>query len=233
MTTRHSLLFAAAGVAAIPAFAGDLTVKVTLPEIPQTGPRAINKPYVAIWVRKDDNAFATNLAVWYQIEKRERRARPAGAPGEGGAPRAEGATPGATAPNAGGSPGGGVRPPRPEGQAPRPPRVENPKTPGGARWMNSVRQWWADSGNELQFPVDGLTSASRGAGTHEVTFAANDPKLATLAPGKYKLMVEASREHGGEEIVSVPFTWPAAKSAQTAKTEGKTELGAVELTLNP
>jgi hypothetical protein len=96
-----------------------------------------------------------------------------------------------------------------------------------------VRQWWADSGNELQFPVDGLTSASRAAGTHEITFAANDPKLAKLAPGKYKLMVEASREHGGEEVVSIPFTWPVGKAAQTAQASGKTELGAVELTIKP
>ena len=63
--------------------------------------------------------------------------------------------------------------------------------------MNQVRQWWADSGHDLQFPVDGLTSASRPAGTYELTFAAGDAKLAHLPAGKYVLVVEAAREHGG------------------------------------
>lgn len=110
--------------------------------------------------------------------------------------------------------------------------AENPRTPGGARWLNEVRQWWADSGNRLQFPVDGLTSASRAAGTHELVFAGTDPKLANLPPGKYKLMVEAAREHGGEETLSIPFTWPAT-TAQTGIAQGRTELGAVELIIKP
>ncbi len=80
--------------------------------------------------------------------------------------------------------------------------------------------------------MDGLTSASRAAGTHELTFSGTDPKLAKLPPGKYKLMVEASREHGGEETLSIPFTWPV-KASQSGQASGKTELGAVELTLKP
>jgi hypothetical protein len=108
----------------------------------------------------------------------------------------------------------------------------DPRTPGGARWLNEVREWWADSGNRLQFPVDGLTSASRAAGTYELTFAGNDPKLADLKPGNYKLMVEAAREHGGKEIVSIPFAWPG-KAAQTGTTSGKAELGQVDLTVTP
>ena len=108
----------------------------------------------------------------------------------------------------------------------------NPRTPGGARWLNEVREWWADSGNKLQFPVDGLTSASRAAGTYELTFSGSDPKLASLPPGNYKLMVEAAREHGGKESISIPFTWPG-KAVQTSAASGKTELGAVELVVTP
>lgn len=203
MKAGQSWLVAAAGMAAAaPGVAAELSIKLTLPEITGRGGRPANRPYVAVWVRKEDNSFATDLAVWYQIEARARRGGP----------------PGGAAP--GGFPGGPMA------------RGENPKTPGGARWLNEVRQWWADSGNRLQFPVDGLTSASRAAGTHELTFAAGDPKLASLPPGNYKLMVEASREHGGEETVSIPFTWPGT-AAQTGKASGRTELGAVELTIKP
>jgi hypothetical protein len=196
-------------VAATSALASELAIKVTLPQIASNGPRPPNRPYVAIWLRNEDNSFAANLAVWYQVQAPARR----GGPPPGGF----------------GPPGGGM-PPRGGGPMGRGP--ENPKTPGGARWLNEVRQWWADSGNRLQFPVDGLTSASRAAGTHELTFAGNDPALANLPPGKYKLMVEAAREHGGTETVSIPFTWPAT-AVQTGTTSGRTELGAVELAVKP
>ncbi len=194
--------------------ASELSIKVTIPEIASTGPRPPTRPYVAIWLRKDDDTFVSDLAVWYQIENKQRERRVPAAGQEGG---------GAGAPGGNGQRGDGP---------PKERKPDNPKTPGGARWLNEVRQWWADSGNQLQFPVDGLTSASRAVGTHELTFASSDPKLAQLPPGKYKLMVEASREHGGEETVSIPFTWPA-KAPQSGQTSGKTELGAVELTLKP
>jgi hypothetical protein len=222
MKTRHTWLVAAAGIAAAtPLPASELAIKLTLPAIASNGPRPPNRPYVAVWLRKDDNSFAADLAVWYQIQSPARRGGPPGAgpagPGPGGVGPG-GMGPGGMGRGGFGPPGGG--------------RGENPNTPGGARWLNEVRQWWADSGNRLQFPVDGLTSASRAAGTYELTFAGTDPKLANLAPGKYKLMVEASREHGGEETLSIPFTWPGTE-VQNGKASGKSELGAVELTIKP
>lgn len=216
MKAGQTWLVAAAVAAAASAPAAELSLKVTLPQIEQRGPRPPTRPYVAIWLRKEDNTFARNLAVWYQIEAPARRG------GFGGAAPG-GAAPGGTMPGGpprGGMPGGGMA------------GFNNPKTPGGARWLNEVREWWADSGNQLQFPVDGLTSASRAAGTHELTFAADDPRLAGLPPGNYKLMVEAAREHGGKEFVAIPFSWPG-NAAQAATATGKTELGLVELTITP
>lgn len=221
-------MVAAAVMAATSAAGAELSLKVTLPQIQQTGPRPALRPYVAIWLRKEDNTFASNLAVWYQIEAPARRGGPGGfgGAGPGGAP---GAAPGAAP---GGAPRGAAMPPR-EGRGMMPPGMQaNPRTPGGARWLNEVREWWADSGNSLQFPVDGLTSASKAAGTHELTFAGDDPKLAGLAPGNYKLMVEAAREHGGKELVSIPFSWPGT-SPQSASASGKTELGQIELVVRP
>jgi hypothetical protein len=189
MMRRSGPLIALAAGAALgtQALAADLSIKVTLPNIDNPGGRWARPPYVAIWLRRADNGFAGNLAVWYEVERRGRR---------GGRP------------------------------------FDNPNMPGGARYLNELRQWWADSGNTLSFPVDGLTSASRAAGTYELGFGGNDPKLANLAAGRYQLLVEAAREHGGEESISIPFSWPA-KSAQTLMAAGRTELGAVELTLKP
>jgi hypothetical protein len=236
MKSGQTLLVAAGVMAATAPQAAELSIKVTLPEIAAQGPRPPNRPYVAIWLRKEDNSFAQDLAVWYQVEAKGRRGGPGFGPGAmpGGA-----AGPGGTAPPPGAAgPGGGAPPPGfpggmpPGGMGPGRAMMDNPKTPGGARWLNEVRQWWADSGNRLQFPVDGLTSASRAAGTYELTFAGNDPKLASLPPGKYKLVVEAAREHGGEETLSIPFTWPGT-AAQNGKAQGKSELGAIELNVKP
>jgi hypothetical protein len=199
--------------------AAELSVKLTLPQIASNGPRPPTRPYVAVWLRKEDNSFAADLAVWYQVESPRRRGPPPGMGGPGGPP--PGMPPGGMPPGGMAGPAGGpMRPP------------ENPRTPGGARWLNEVRQWWADSGNRLQFPVDGLTSASRAAGTYELTFAAGDPKLANLPPGRYKLVVEAAREHGGEETLSIPFTWPGT-APQNGSATGRSELGAIELTVKP
>lgn len=192
MQIRSSTLVAAAAGAAmgLPGAAAELSVKLTLPTVEGNGRRAPARPYVAVWIRDaGSNAFASNLAVWYQLERRAGRGM-----------------------------GGGGR--------------ENASAQSGARWLNEVRQWWADSGNSLRLPVDGLSGATRAAGTHELVFAGSDPKLAGLKPGKYLLMVEAAREHGGDETVSLPFTWPVT-TAQSNRVSGRTELGAVELTLKP
>ena len=53
-----------------------------------------------------------------------------------------------------------------------------------------------------------------------------------LAPGAYKFVVEAAREQGGREVVSIPFQWPPT-SAQPLAATGKDELGDVKLELKP
>ena len=51
---------------AAPAFAADLSVSV---EIPALKVAEYHKPYVAIWLEKDDQTVAANLAVWYQTKE--------------------------------------------------------------------------------------------------------------------------------------------------------------------
>jgi hypothetical protein len=100
------------------------------------------------------------------------------------------------------------------------------------KWLPDLRQWWRRGGREVKVPVDGLTGATRPVGQHILKFdAASDP-LSKLKPGKYELVVEAVREVGGREALRIPFEWPI-KAAQRGNAQGKTELGAVALTLNP
>ena len=102
----------------------------------------------------------------------------------------------------------------------------------GTKWLKDMRQWWRRIGRELQMPVDGVSSATRPAGKHQIQATEGSAQLPKLAPGAYKLYVEAAREVGGREIVSIPFQWPPAKAEQ-AGAAGSSELGEVRLELKP
>lgn len=56
------------GSQAMLAVAADMTLKV---EIPKLKVAEYHSPYVAIWLEKPDQSFAGNLAVWYNIKKRD------------------------------------------------------------------------------------------------------------------------------------------------------------------
>jgi len=100
------------------------------------------------------------------------------------------------------------------------------------KWLPDLRQWWRRGGRDVKVPVDGLTGATRPVGQHILNFDAAAEPLSKLKPGKYELVVEAVREVGGREALRIPFEWPI-KAAQRGNAQGKTELGAVALTLNP
>ena len=102
----------------------------------------------------------------------------------------------------------------------------------GTKWLKDLRQWWRRIGRELTMPVDGVSSATRPAGKHQINATEGSVQLPKLAPGAYKLYVEAAREVGGREIVSIPFQWPPAM-AEHAQAAGTSELGEVKLELKP
>jgi len=102
----------------------------------------------------------------------------------------------------------------------------------GTKWLKDMRQWWRRTGRELEMPIDGVSSATRPAGKHQIAFSEGSVALPKLAPGAYKLYVEAAREVGGREIVSIPFQWPPAKAEQS-QAAGNSELGGVTLELKP
>lgn len=108
----------------------------------------------------------------------------------------------------------------------------DPKKEDGTQWLKDLRQWWRRGGRELTVPVDGVTGATKPVGEHRILVKGNSASLAKLAPGKYAIVVEASREVGGREVVKIPFEWPATRKQQ-ATASGKTELGTVTLDIVP
>ena len=89
----------------------------------------------------------------------------------------------------------------------------------GTKWLSDMRTWWRKSGRSLKMPADGVSGATRAPGVHQI------PMPAGLKSGQYTLFIEAARETGGRELVSVPLTIPA----KAASTSGKSELGAVKV----
>lgn len=102
----------------------------------------------------------------------------------------------------------------------------------GLTWLKDIRKWWRRTGRDLTMPVDGVTAATRGPGTHKLAFTAGAQPLGELAAGEYRLVVEASREHGGREVVTVPLQWPPA-AEQRLDADGARELGRVAVELIP
>lgn len=102
----------------------------------------------------------------------------------------------------------------------------------GEKWLKDMRQWWRKSGRDLQMPVDGVSGATRAPGEHSFAFAPGKAALTALPTGDYQLVVEASREAGGREVIKVPFAWPP-QSTQTKSAQGKEELGTVSVQLKP
>lgn len=194
---RTAFSLALCSLSAAPAaMAADLDISV---QIPQLDVAEYHRPYVAIWLEREDRSVAANLAIWYSQKK--------GGGGPGAAPPAGDAKP------------GDAKPPQAGGE-------------GGTKWLPDLRQFWRRSGRELSLPVDGVSGATRPVGEQKLSFKTGTAPLAELAPGKYKLLVEAAREDGGRELLDIAFEWPV--SAPTPLTaQGKSELGAVSLLLKP
>ncbi len=102
----------------------------------------------------------------------------------------------------------------------------------GTKWLKDLRQWWRRSGRELNMPVDGLSTATRPPGEHQITVAVDKAPFAGLGAGEYQVVIEAAREVGGREILRIPFNWPP-KGAENLKIQGEHELGAVAIDLKP
>jgi hypothetical protein len=94
----------------------------------------------------------------------------------------------------------------------------------GTKWLSDLRAWWREEGRNMATIPAGLSGPTRAPGKYVI------PLPKDLKAGAYVLKVEAARETGGRELVSVPITI-APKGAKGGAAQGKGELGAVSVTL--
>src|SRR2546430_2502685 len=69
MPIRTPLALAAALATVLPASAAELRLKLALPRMDLA---EYHRPYVAVWIARADQAFAGNVALWYDTGKREK-----------------------------------------------------------------------------------------------------------------------------------------------------------------
>ena len=101
----------------------------------------------------------------------------------------------------------------------------------GKNWLRQLRTWWRSGGEKLALPADGISGATRPAGTHTLQFGDAQGTLAGLPAGRYHLAVEVAREQGERELLRVPFDWGTA--AGETQAQGHKELGAVSVRVQP
>lgn len=87
----------------------------------------------------------------------------------------------------------------------------------GTKWLSDLRAWWRKGGRSLKMPAERVSGATRAPGQYTI------PLPRDLRPGTYILNVEAARETGGRELVSLPVAVPNG----SGKASGRTELGPV------
>lgn len=64
---RTPLSIVLCGLVSAPAMAADLDIKL---QIPQLDVAEYHRPYVAVWLERADSSVAAQLAVWYDVDKR-------------------------------------------------------------------------------------------------------------------------------------------------------------------
>ncbi len=102
----------------------------------------------------------------------------------------------------------------------------------GVKWLPDLRLWWRRSGRSLTMPVDAVSGPTRAPGKHALSFSSKSSAVRKLSPGSYKLKVEAAREVGGREVLTIPFSWPPA-SSKVGSVTGTKELRKVTFSIKP
>ena len=95
------------------------------------------------------------------------------------------------------------------------------------RWLREIPLWWRRYGRRDETMIDGLARATPLPGQHMLVWDGRDDRGKKIKKGNYILHIEAAREHGERELVTLPFTLSGSTFNTAAK--GKTELGTVSI----
>ncbi len=98
-----------------------------------------------------------------------------------------------------------------------------------ARWLNELPRWWRQYGRGDAAGALALARPTRAPGHYSLAWDGRDDLGRTVAPGKYVLRIEAAREHGGREDLSLTFDTSGALAGAGQSVAGRSEVGALVL----
>ncbi|WP_454828671.1 DUF2271 domain-containing protein [Pseudoxanthomonas wuyuanensis] len=100
-----------------------------------------------------------------------------------------------------------------------------------SRWLRELPQWWRHYGRDDEAAVHGIARPTRAPGRYSLGWDGRDDFGRALPQGDYLLQIEAAREHGGHERLSLPFRLDGTAVLQQA--QGRREVGRIELRTAP
>ncbi|PAJ74066.1 hypothetical protein CJF42_12605 [Pseudoalteromonas sp. NBT06-2] len=78
--------------------------------------------------------------------------------------------------------------------------------PKGQKWLKDIRRWWRKKGRSDSQWVDGISSATRPAGTYDLNWNLMTEENIQIKNGDYKVFIEVVREHGGRNLLKHSFS---------------------------
>ncbi|GAA6153617.1 hypothetical protein NBRC116587_30390 [Pseudoteredinibacter isoporae] len=73
------------------------------------------------------------------------------------------------------------------------------------RWMSENSVWWRRQGRKTPALLDVMARPTRRSGEYQLQWSGRNDFGKSVATGQYQLIIEAAREHGGHEKISIPF----------------------------
>lgn len=94
-------------------------------------------------------------------------------------------------------------------------------------WLKDIRSWWRKFGRYNSEKIDGISSATRGAGNYRVEWDGLNEQGERVEQGEYTLFTEVVREHGGRDIVRQSIE--LGQESFVISTTPQAEIGVIEI----
>jgi thiamine biosynthesis lipoprotein len=100
-----------------------------------------------------------------------------------------------------------------------------------SRWLRELSLWWRKQGRMDDSWIDSIAGATKKPDRYRIVWNGRNDLGVPLSSGNYQLNIEVAREHGGHEVLQLPFTLSSQGFELSDK--GRQELGKVNLRFTP
>lgn len=95
-----------------------------------------------------------------------------------------------------------------------------------SRYLRDLPQWWRSYGRDDLPAIQAIARPTRLPGRYSIAWDGRDDRGLAMPEGRYRLQVEAARQGGGHELLSVPVD---TGQPMDLKTQGASEIGTLQV----